>query len=99
MAYTLQLIAFAVFAFHKLAETFFYCFEIAFSSQFAETCLFSGLTLAVKDKSVKSDQIFGKWLKFLSTNIFADFFLLPIKIFTDQYFLPTDIFYSKDFTT
>ena len=52
--------------------------------------------LSGKKKSVKSDQIFGKWLKFLPTNIFADFFFLPTKIFTKQQILPTNIFYSKD---
>ena len=49
-------------------------------------------TLAVKIKSLKSDQIFGKWLKFLPTSVFADFFL-PTKISTDQQFLPTSTFY------
>ena len=47
--------------------------------------LFSN-TLAVKNKSVKSDQIFGKWLKFLPTNIFCRLFFL-----TDQnFYRPTN---------
>ena len=47
-------------------------------------------TLEVKNKSVKSDQIFSKWLNFLPTKTFYR----PI-FFTDQYFLPTKIFINK----
>ena len=50
-------------------------------------------TLAVKNKSVKSDQIFGMWLKLLPTNDFCRLFFLndqnfyrPV-LFTDGYFL------------
>ena len=43
--------------------------------------------LAVKNKSVKSDQIFGKWLNFLPTNIFCRLFFL-----TDQNFYRPIIF-------
>ena len=58
----------------------------------ASTIMLFICTLAVINKSVISDQIFGKWLKLLPTNIFYRLLFLTDQnfyrptLFTDQYF-------------